>query len=590
MKQFFKFMFASMLGFFLTCMIFFFMFIVFIAAIVALADKEEVVVKNNSVLEIKLDLPVSDRSSNNPFDNFDFSTFRTNKTPGLDKILKAINNAKTDDQIKGIYLDLSDIPSGIATIQEIRSALADFKKSGKFIISYGETYSQGAYYLATVSDKLYLNPEGDLLFKGLAAELVFFKGALDKLDIQPQIIRHGKFKSAVEPFISDKMSAANKEQTITYIQALWNHILKSISESRKISVNDLNSIADDLKIQSPQDAYNLKFVDSLIYKDEVLSIIKNKLKISDKKDIHFITISKYCNAPVILKEKKLLKNKIAVIYALGEIQSGEGNNNTIGSESLSKAISDARKDSSIKAVVLRINSPGGSALASEIIWREVGLTKKIKPVVVSMGDVAASGGYYIACAADTIVADETTITGSIGVFSIVPNLEKFLKNKIGVTFDVVKTNKNADYISVFRALTPYEYDITLKQVERIYHTFIKHVADGRGLTTDQVDSIGQGRVWSGTDAKRLGLVDCFGGLNEAVNIAAYMAKLKDYRIVSLPEQKEAFQQLIENLKNSGESRILKNKLGKGYDYYSYFETLKNIHGVQARLPYFISIY
>ena len=590
MKQFFKFMFASMLGFFLTCVIFFFMFIIFIAAIIAITGKEDVVVKNNSVLEIKLNLPVSDRSSNNPFDNFDFTTFKTNKTPGLDKILKAINNAKTDNNIKGIYLDLSDIPSGIATIQEIRAALINFKKSGKFIISYSEAYSQGAYYLATVSDKIYLNPEGDLVFKGLAAELVFFKGTLEKLDIQPQIIRHGKFKSAVEPFIADKMSEANKEQTITYIQALWDQIIKSISESRKISTAELNNIADDLKIQSPQDAYNLKLVDSLVYKDELLAIIKSKLKISEKNDINFISLGKYCNAPANIKDMKFSKNKIAVIYALGEIMSGEGNGNTIGSETLSKAIREARKDSSIKAVVLRINSPGGSALASEIIWREVGLTKKSKPVIVSMGDVAASGGYYIACAADTIVADETTITGSIGVFSIVPNLEKFLKNKIGVTFDIVKTNQNSDYISVLRALTPYEYDITLKQVERIYQTFIKHVADGRGLTTDQVDSIGQGRVWSGTDAKRLGLVDCFGGLDDALNIAAYMAKLKDYRIVSLPEQKEAFQQLLENFKSSGESVILKNKLGKGYEYFNYLESIKNIHGVQARLPYFISIY
>jgi len=558
-------------------------------SVATLTKKEVVIVSKNTVLHLKFDQAIPDRSSNNPFDNFDFSSMKSNDAPGLNDILDNIRKAKADENIKGIYLDLSTVPAGVATLDEIRNALLDFKSSGKFIISYGEDYTQKAYYLATVADKIYLNPTGLIDFKGINGEIMFFKGLLEKLDVNVQIIRHGKFKSAVEPFLYDKMSEANKLQTLKYLTSIWDHLLDGISSGRKISKNDLTAIADGLKIRAAEDAVKYKLADKLMYKDEILAELRTRLGIGANDNISVMSMSKYIDAPD--KTKKFVKShdKIAVIYALGEIQSGVGSDKIIGSERISEAIRKARLDSTVKAIVLRVNSPGGSALASDVIWREVVLAKKVKPVVASMGDVAASGGYYISCAASKIVADENTITGSIGVFGIVPNLKGLYNNKLGITFDNVKTNTHADFGTTSRAMSDEEKGIFQVGVENIYHTFISHVAEGRHMTTDAVDSVGQGRVWSGADAIKIGLIDKFGGLDTAIHLAARLAKISDYRITSLPEQKDKFEQIIESLKGGSDDVLLKKELGDAYDYYMYIENIKNMKGVQAVMPYQIII-
>jgi protease-4 len=559
------------------------------ASIISLAGKEEVRISDKSVLHITLDGIVTDRTSNNPFENFDFNTMKSRKELGLNDILLNLKKAKTDANIKGIFLELSNIPTGISLLDEIRDALIDFKKSGKFIMAYSEMYSQKSYYLASVADKIYLNKEGSVDFHGLSAELMFFKGLLQKLDVDMQIIRHGKFKSAVEPFIMDKMSDPNRLQTRLLINSLWNHILQGISVSRKISIPELQNMADNLSVQTAEDAIKYKMVDELVYKDQIIDIIRKKLNIKSNSDIDYITLSKYDDVNV-KNTTKYSGNKIAVIYAVGSIVSGDGDKENIGSERISEAIRDARTDESVKAIVLRVNSPGGSALASEIIWREMDLAKKEKPVVVSMGDYAASGGYYIACAANKIIASPTTITGSIGVFGIIPNMQRLFNNKLGITFDTVLTNKNAVNISGTRPLSNIQEKLIQNQIEHIYNVFIKHVADGRKMTVAQVDSIGQGRVWSGYDAKRIGLVDDYGGLDKAIVEASLLAKISDYKLIALPKQKEFIVELKEVFSGKdASSKLLEKELGENFIYYKTLKSVSEIKGIQLRLPYVISI-
>jgi protease IV len=587
MRQFFKFMFASMLGFFLTFVLILILFVGIIASVVSFSGKETVTVPEKTILVMKFGEPVNDRSPSNPFAGFDFANFKTHKNIGLNEVLHLLRKAADDSKISGIMLDLDQLQAGSATTEEIRNGLLEFKKSGKFIYSYSEGYSQKAYYLASVSDKIYLNPAGSLDFKGLSGQVMFLKGLLSKLEIEPQIIRHGKFKSAVEPLILDKMSEANKEQTLSFISSMWNQMLKGISESRKISVDQLTAIADGMKVGDPKDALVLKLVDKLAYKDQVIEELMAKTGAKENKDLNLMTLSKYSDASD--NESSGSKDKIAVIYALGNIGGGDGDDQSIGSEKISKTIRKARLDKNIKAIVLRVNSPGGDALASDVIWREMVLARQAKPVVVSMGDVAASGGYYIACAASKIIASPNTITGSIGVFGIVPNMQKFFNNKLGITFDQVKTNTYADYISGIRPMTDMERSFLTRDIETIYTTFIGHVAEGRGMTTAQVDSIGQGRVWSGTDAKRIGLIDDFGGLDIAVKTAAKLAKLEKYRVTELPEQKDPFTMIMEELGNDKSSRILKAELGDNYVYLNYIREISHMKGVQARLPFQISV-
>ena len=590
MREFFKFMFASMVAMLLTFFIATILFIVVIGAVVSSAtstQEKPFTVKDNSILHLQFDFPIKDRTSNNPFESFDFSTFESHDNLGLDKILTNIEKAKSDSKIKGIYLDLTSLNAGMATVEEIRNALKDFKKSGKWVVSYSEVYTQGTYYLASVSDKIYLNPAGVVEMRGLSSQLSFFKNALEKLEVEMQIIRHGKFKSAVEPFILDKMSDSNREQMELLLNTAWGSFVKDISESRKISIEKLNEIADGLKIQTAKNAMELGFVDKVLYKDEILDDLKTRVGAKSYDDINYVTLRKYDNAKA---EKKESKNEIAIVYASGEIVSGKSKGESMGSETVSQAIREARLDENVKAIVLRVNSPGGSALASDVMWREVVLAKKVKPVVVSMGDVAASGGYYISCAANKIVADEKTITGSIGVFGMIPNAQKLFNNKLGITFDVVKTNTNADMMSLTQPLTAEQKDIIQIGVEQIYDDFITKVGEGRKMTKEQVDSIGQGRVWTGIDAKRIGLVDELGGIDKAIEIAKDLAKISDYKTTAFPKQKDPIEQFIMELTGETEAKILQMYLGENYKYYQKVQALTTQSVYMSRMPYEIEVH
>lgn len=590
MKQFFKMMFASMLAMLVTFFIVMILFIALIGTLIssATSSTEKVVdVKENSVLHLTFDYEIKDRTSNNPFENIDFSTFEVQENLGLDLILTNIEKAKTDDRIKGIYLDLTSLRTGMASIEEIRNALKDFKKSGKWIMSYSEVYTQSTYYLASLSDKIYVNPAGLVEMRGLATQLMFFKNALEKLDVEMQIIRHGKFKSAVEPFMLDKMSDSNREQMNLILSTAWGSMLKDISESRKISIEELNAIADDIKIQTADDAIKFGFVDKKMFKDEVLEELKAKTGAASYNDINYISLRKYSNAKAKANKSK---NEIAIVYASGEINSGKSKDGTMGSETISEAIREARLDDNVKAIVLRVNSPGGSALASDVMWREVVLAKKVKPVVVSMGDVAASGGYYIACAADKIVASEKTITGSIGVFGVIPNAQGLFNNKLGITFDVAKTNKHGDIMTIFRPLTAEEKDIIQIGVEKIYDDFITKVGEGRGMSKEEIDNIGQGRVWTGLDAKKIGLVDEIGGIDKAIAIAKDLAKLTDYKTVDYPKLKDPFEQFMLSLTEGAEAKILKTYMGENYKYYQKVQTIGTQSGYMTRMPYEIDFH
>jgi protease-4 len=585
MKQFFKFMFASALG--LVVGIFLLIFI-FAGIGVSMGDSQDVEVKDKSVLHVKLNYEIKERGLNSPFGNFDPGTFESKPSVGLNDILKSLKNAANDDKIKGIYLDMQSVPAGMATVEEIRNALIEFKQSGKWIVSYSEIYSQKAYYLASVSDELWLNPQGMLEWKGLGAQMMFMKGMFEKLEVEPQIIRYGKFKSAVEPLILDKMSEANRHQTMTYMSDLWNKMLTGIAEGRGKTVEGLDALAQNATIQNGKDALDNGLVDELLFKDQVIANVKSRLEIEDDDEkVNLIGMAKYKDAPKAKSndEKKGKKEKIAIVYAVGGIEGGQGDDETIGSEKISSEIRKARKDDKIKAIVLRVNSPGGSALASDVIWREVVLAREAKPVVVSMGDVAASGGYYIACAADTILAQPNTITGSIGVFGVLMNAQKLVNNKLGIMVDTVKTNRFADLGTPFRALTPMERDIIQNGVNEIYFDFITKVGQGRGMTTDEVDSVGQGRVWSGEDALEIGLVDLLGGIDDAIEIAAGMAEVDNYRVIEYPVQKDPFEQMIKELSGQGEEVFLKHRLGQYYEYVKDVEELMQMEGVQARMPY-----
>lgn len=581
MKQFFKFFFASCLGFLVSSLILVGIVALVIGSIASNAGEESgIEVKDNSVLYITLNHAIVDHAVS------DGLPFAGSDAIGLDVILKALKNAETDEHIKGIFMEINGLSLGMASAEELRNALIDFKKSGKFIIAYSDMYTQGAYYLSSVADKVFVNPSGGVEFKGMAANLIFVKGVLEKIGVEPQIIRHGKFKSAVEPLINDKMSPANREQTRSYVGALWNQILEGVSKSRKVSKEQLQNIADSLLTIDAKGAVQYKLADGIKYKDEVLDMLKEKTGATGIDKINFVTLTKYTK--VDFKEKNTdLHNKVAIIFAEGDIVDGKGSDSEIGSVTLSKRIRDARLDENIKAVVLRINSPGGSALASDIIWREVVLTKKSKPVIVSMGNVAASGGYYIACAADTIVAQPNTITGSIGVFGVLWNA-KGLIEKLGVSTDTVKFGKYSDLGNSSRALTEGERTIIQKEIENIYDQFITHVAEGRGMSKADVDSIGQGRVWSGIDAKAKGLVDIMGGLETAVDIAVKKAKLDKYSVVYLPHPEKGLNKLMKQLsgeEDEGVQSLVKKELGADYKYYEYLKKARNIRGIQARMPY-----
>ena len=580
MKQFLKFTLAAAAGLMLGV----FSIIIIFSILAASGDSKEVQLDKPYVLRLELNGEIQDRVEDMPFDLSEITGQDVNIL-GLNDILANIKKAKTDENIKGIYIEIGMISAGFATREEIRNALLDFKESGKFITTYSEIYTQGSYYLASVADYICMYPEGGMELRGLNSTIPFFTNALKKMGIEPQVIRHGKFKSAVEPFMLTEMSDENREQIETYMGSIWEHFLKNVASDRKLTRDRLNEMAENLEIQTTEDAVRLGLVDSLFYRDQFQNHLANLMEQENYDDINFVSLKKYNKVKNENARDKFKKEKVAVIYAQGEIQSGEGSETVIGSERISKAIRKARKDEKVKAIVLRVNSPGGSALASDVIWREMKLANEEKPVVVSMGDVAASGGYYISCASDKIYASPNTITGSIGVFGIMPNIEELMTDKIGITFDNVKTNKFADLGSVNRPLTQEEYDIIQKGVVDVYNTFTSKVAEGRDMSQENVDDIGQGRVWSGTNAMDINLIDEYGGLDAAVAGAAELAELEDYRIYELPEQKDPFQELLEQLEEDMQTSWIKYQLGDQYKYYKTIQDIKHLKGVQARMPY-----
>jgi len=591
MKIFWNAFFASLLAIIISSFLLIIVLVGVITAVTSFKD-QAVTIKSQSLLLLKLDSRIVERKSNNPFEDFEFPGLKSSSTTGLNQILSCIEKAKKDDRIKGVFLELSDIRAGYATVEEIRNALIDFKTSGKFIYTYSDMISQKAYYLATISDSLIMNPMGMFDFRGLNAEHTFFKKAMDKFGIEMQVVRgkNNKFKSAVEPYLFDKMSDANREQTGVYLNSIWLHVLKGISEQRAIPVDSLNRYANMvMTFQKADKALEYKFFDNLKYKDEVLADFRKLTGLGENDEIPVISVSEYDKVPKAIDPTGLPKDRIAIVYAEGEIDGGTDGPYQIDSKEVSKGIREARTDTAVKAIVIRVNSPGGSAYGSEVIWREVVLAQKVKPVIVSMGDYAASGGYYIACGADAILANPTTITGSIGVFGTIPNLSGLLSDKIGITFDNVSTNEHSDMPSITRKMTPFEVSLMQNYVESTYETFITHVAVGRKKPATLIDSIGQGRVWSGENGKRNGLVDEFGGLKEALKLAASKAGIEHYWIKELPKQKDTFEELMKSFSTKMQNSFLQSKLGDSYYLWENFSRESRANGIYARMPYNLEI-
>lgn len=589
MKEFFKYVLATVVGIIAVSIIGFFLFFMAIGILISSTEKQ-VTVQNNSMLVLDMTRQIVDRAPNDPFQDIDIPGFPKLKTIGLDDIQTALEKAVHDDRIKGVYLKLSFVSGGMASVEEVRNMLIAFKDScDKPIYAYGDSYDQKSYYLATVADQVVVHPMGSIDFRGLGGEMMFYTKMLEKLGIEMQIVRHGKFKAAVEPFMLEKMSEENREQQLTYMGSLWNQMLKGISETRNISVEQLNAMADEVQtFKQGNKAVESGLVDAAKHKDEVLNDLREITGIKGNKGVPVVGAANYAKAPVKGKSKPFSRDKIAVIYASGDIGMAMGGEAIIGDE-LGKEIRKVRQDSTYKAIVLRVNSPGGAIFDSEVIWREVKLAAEEKTMVVSFGDVAASGGYYISCAADLIVAHPNTITGSIGIFGMIPNMGELLNDKLGITTDVVKTNKNSDLISLSRPMTEYERLLMQQFIEEGYDLFITHVAEGRNMTKETVDEIGEGRVWSGENAKEIGLVDEFGGLQRAIELAAEIEGLENYRTVKLPAQLDPFQQLFKTGTDNLRARFLKNELGEKYRYYEFLKKSSEMNGVFARIPYDINI-
>lgn len=579
---------ATIIGVVVSGLFLFFGFIFMIGVIVQQSsDDSSKIAPANSVLLVTLDYSIVEKSELNPLGDLDLPIYGSGKTIGLNDILSRIEAAKIDNNIKGIYLNLSSVGIGYASLEAIRDALISFKEANKFVVAYGDVYSQKAYYLASAADRVYLNPEGSLDFRGISSSVVFMKEALDKLGVDMQVIKVGTYKSAVEPFILNSMSDANREQVSSYINSIYNSFLADISQDRNIATPELRNIADNYLVQNAEDAVKYKLVDSLIYKDELLTNIKGRLGIDENKDISAISILKYAGKT----KQEDVSDQIAVLYAYGDIVDGEGTVGQIGGDKLSRELRKLRNDKDVKGVVLRVNSGGGSALASEIIWREVELTKKVKPVMVSMGDYAASGGYYISAAADSIFAEESTLTGSIGVFGLIPNFKNLLNNKLGVHVDQVNTGKFSGLMtSPTEPLTAEERAIIQLQVNNTYSTFMKRVADGRHVTVAHVDSVGQGRVWTGSQALELGLVDKIGNTKTAIQAAASKAGLKSYKVAEYPAKDESFLSILSGSKDQIKAWLFAEEFGDFKQYILDVKKTLQQSGVQARMPYSIEIY
>jgi protease-4 len=512
------------------------------------------------------------------------------QTPGLNEILQNLKKAAADDKIKGILIENGILPSGWATTEEIRQALEEFRAGGKFVIAYSDyVLTQEGYYLSTAADKIYINPSSTIDFKGLSGEVMFYKDALQKLGIEVQVTRHGKFKGAVEPFMLDGLSKENEEQIKTYVGSIWNHVIDNISKARGISAQRLNQIADSLSGNISSSAFENRLVDGLIYRDALIDTLKIRSGLTTDDKIMMVPMTRYTKVP---DPNKIVsaKNKIAVIYASGNIVMGKGSDDNIGGSSYGDLIRKERKDSAVKAIVLRVNSRGGNAIASDIMWKELELAAKVKPVIISMGNYAASGGYFISAPGTKIMASPTTITGSIGVFGLIPNAGKLMDQKLGISTETVNTNMNSDFPSVYRPMTVYEKEVMQLSVDKIYSDFVSKVSSGRKMSIGAVDSIGQGRVWSGADAIRIGLVDGVGGLKASIDSAAVLAGVDKYSIIELPVLEEPYAKLMSQLSGDIKMRILRKELGENMRFLNEFREIKDLSGIQARIPYFVEIY
>jgi protease-4 len=584
LKSFFKYFFSALLA----LVVFFgLIFIIMVGVFGSLLNKSAVTIPSQSVLVVDLSRPFQEKKIENPIIELTGNT--EDQLPSMHQLVRMIEAAKTDSSIKGIYVVATGNANGFAASEEIRNAFLDFKSAGKFIIAYGDYIDQEAYHVANVADKVYCNPKGSLDWRGFSVQYLYFKRALEKLEIQPQIFYDGKFKSATEPFREEKMTAANRLQTETWLGDIYGHFLVKTAESRKSDTASLHAMANEYALRDADDAVQKGLLDGVRYDDEIKSEIKKRLNLKDDDKISFITPGTYLESGILNKGYK--KEKIAVVYAEGEIVYGRGDEGQIGSDEYKALLRRLRYNKDVKAVVLRINSPGGSSLASEIIWREIEMLKKAgKPVVVSMGDVAASGGYYIACNADSIFAEPNTITGSIGVFAIVPDFSGFMKNKLGITFDGVKTATYADALTVTRPLNTNEKRIIQHEVDDIYADFKQRVADGRKKDTAYVDSIAQGRVWTGTRAKQIGLVDRLGHIKDAVDCAAKLANLKEYNLREYPEPQSPLEMFFGGMGKQYQAKLIQEEIGaEQYKLYMNMKKLREQSGhPMARMPFDLS--
>ncbi|NMC37668.1 MAG: signal peptide peptidase SppA [Bacteroidales bacterium] len=589
MKDFLKYTLATITGIFLASILLFIIMLASISAMVSAGNKQASI-SDNSILVLKAGVSIPDRGDSNPLSGFDIVNMTITQAPGLNDILRNIKKASSDEKIKGILIENGMAPSGWATVEEIRHALEEFRASGKFVIAYSDyLLTQEGYYLSTSADKIYINPISSLDFKGLSGEVMFYKDALQKLGVDVQVTRHGKFKGAVEPFILDELSKENEEQIRTYVGSIWNHVVENISKARGLTPQKINELADNLAGYLPTSAQESGLVDGLIYRDALIDTLKIRSGLTTDDKIMLVPMTKYTKVPDPNKMVSA-RNKISVIYASGTIVMGKGTQENIGGNVYGDLIRKERKDSAVKAIVLRVNSPGGNAIASEIIWKELELAAKVKPVIISMGNYAASGGYYISASGTKIFANPTTITGSIGVFGLLPNAGKLLDQKLGISTETVNTNKNSDFPSFFRPMNEYEKVMMQSSVDKIYSDFVSRVSSGRSMSYEAVDSIGQGRVWSGADAVGIRLVDAMAGLTASIDSAAALAGVDKYSIKELPVQEEPYARLISQLSGDVKLRILKKELGESFRFLDELRAIKELSGIQARMPYFIDIH
>lgn len=582
--NFFKTFLASCLGTLVTLVV---LLVLVIGIIAGMGGDEEVVVRDNSVLQLNLDAQITEQQIENPFEGLPIG----NTTPniGLLQLKQTISNAKTDPKIKGIYLNVTYPMTGFSSIEEIRQSLIDFRKSGKWVIAYADVMSEGAYYLASAADKIYLNPEGEVEFNGLAIEMTFFKRMFDKLEVKPEIFRVGEFKSAVEPFILEKASPENRLQLTEMVNSIYGIMLTRISESRSIPKEKLEEISDKMLARTAKLSVEYGLVDSLLYYDQVLGDLRNRLALGETAKVNFIKYNKYRKS--IDASTGTGENEVAVIVADGTIMPGSADEGVIGSDTFAEEIRRARENKKVKAIVIRVNSPGGSFQASDIMWREIKLAAEKKPVIASMSDYAASGGYYLAMGCDTIVAQPHTITGSIGIFSVLFDASGLMGNKLGITTEEIKTGEYGEMVTISRPLTDAEKNVWQTRTEDIYETFTGKAAEGRGITKEEIKKVASGRVWTGEQAIERGLVDVLGGYDDAIRIAAEKGGIADnYRVRFYPRIKNFFEQLTESLSDNARTNAVKAEMGQYYMLYEQWQHVKSYHGVQARMPFEFTIH